>query len=81
LKFDDIGPFGHLVASEIKNGDLVEWLSWDVEDNNLIKNYNVGTVISKRSIISGNRTIMLVQVLCSRTGSTFDFTPFQLRKK
>ena len=72
-------PFGGILSSEMKIGDLVSWAAWMIKDKSLIEAVHYGTIIKKITKIEGNRPVCIIKVACSLTGDVLDLNPFQLR--
>ena len=72
-------PFGGILSSKMKIGDLVSWAAWMVKDKSLIEAVHYGTIIKKITKIEGNRPICIIKVVCSITGDILSLNPFQLR--
>jgi len=72
-------PFGGILSSKMKIGDLVSWVEWMIADNSLIEEVFYGTIVEKLTKIEGNRPICIIMVTCSKTGEVLSLNPFQLR--
>jgi hypothetical protein len=72
-------PFGGILSSKMKIGDLVSWRSWLVKDKNVTEAVYYGTIIEKITKIKGNRPVCIIKVACSATGDVLDLDPFKLR--
>ena len=72
-------PFGGILSSNMKIGDLVSWAEWMIADNSLIEEVFYGTIVEKLTKIEGNRPICIIMVACSKTGEVLSLNPFQLR--
>ena len=72
-------PFGGILSSKMKIGDLVSWAEWMIADNSLIEEVFYGTIVEKLTKIEGNRPICIIMVACSKTGEVLSLNPFQLR--
>jgi len=72
-------PFGGILSSKTKIGDLVSWAEWMIADNSLIEEVFYGTIVEKLTKIEGNRPICIIMVACSKTGEVLSLNPFQLR--
>ena len=72
-------PFGGILSSKMKIGDLVSWVEWMIADNSLIEEVFYGTIVEKLTKIEGNRPICIIMVACSKTGEVLSLNPFQLR--
>jgi len=80
-KLENNRPFGAILSSKIKIGDLVSWSEWKVVDNLIDEDIYYGTVIEKVTKINGGRHVIIVLVACSDTGDIISLNPFQLRLK
>ena len=72
-------PFGGILSSKMKIGDLVSWAEWMIADNSLIEEVFYGTIVEKMTKVEGNRPICIIMVVCSKTGEVLSLNPFQLR--
>ena len=72
-------PFGGILSSSMKIGDLVSWAEWMIVDKRLIEEVFYGIIIEKKSKIEGNRPVSVIKVACSKTGEILSLNPFQLR--
>ena len=72
-------PFGGILSSKMKIGDLVSWAAWMVKDKSVIEAVHYGTIIKKITKVEGNRPICIIMVACSKTGDILSLNPFQLR--
>ena len=72
-------PFGGILSSNMKIGDLVSWTEWKVENKVIVDAVFYGTIVEKTTSVSGNRPICVIKVVCSKTGNILKLNPFQLR--
>ena len=72
-------PFGGILSSKMKQGDLVSWSEWLVEDKKLLEHKTYGTILSIDSKVQGHRDICIIKVVCSETGLVLEMDAFQIR--
>jgi len=72
---DEKPVFGSLTASELKIGDIVEWSSWNEDNNDWESNY--GIIMEIKNEIKGNRmvSVSIVAPLAESYAEIEFFTP------
>ena len=72
---DEKPAFGSAIAAELKIGDIVEWSSWDEQQNDWESNY--GIIMEIKNEIKGNRmvSVSIVAPLAESCSEIEFFTP------
>ena len=74
-------PLGYSHRQKLKNGDLVSWKVWKVEDKKLQTIIYYGTILDIIVEERGQREVFVANILCSNDGETIQVNLLRLVKE
>lgn len=74
-------PLGYTHRQKLKNGDLVSWKVWKVEDKRLQTIIYYGTILDIIVQERGQREVYVANILCSNDGQTIQVNLLRLEKE
>jgi len=74
-------PLGYSHKENLKDGDLVSWKNWKVEDKKLQTIVNYGTILDIFVEKRGQREVYVANILCSKTGQILQVNLLRLDKE
>ena len=77
----DFKPLGYSHRKNLKDGDLVSWKVWKVEDKKLQTLVHYGTILDIVIEMRGQREVYVANILCSDDGQTVQVNLLRLEKE